>query len=196
MKLVIGLVAKKLSGKETFGDMLQNCLLNSGYALNRHRFSDILNETADKWSISRDRKNLQKLAKIMDDAFGKGTLTRAVFKRFKDDPAEIVIADGVRWESDEEMIRGLPAGQSLLIYLTADPQVRYERSLKRKRDGEEKKTFEEFMKEEQASTETSISAIGSRADFTIQNNGTPEKFKQKVEELFYTQILPLLQARE
>ena len=74
--------------------------------------------------------------------------------------------------------------------------MRYERSLKRKRDGEEKKTFEEFMREERASTEASISAIGSRADFTIENNGTPEKFKQKVEELFYTQILPLLQARE
>ena len=117
----------------------------------------------------------------MDENFGKGTLTNAIYERIKNDKKNIVIYDGIRWQTDVEMIRSFH--KNILIYITANPKVRYERLKERKEKiGEENLTFEQFMKEEKAYTEIFISRIGKTADFKIENNYSIEKFKDKVKE--------------
>ena len=143
MKTLIALVGEKGGGKETLGNLIIEMAQKEVKTVSRFRFSDILNATLEMWGIDRTRPNLQKLAKVMDASYGEGTLTRAVKRRFENDSADIAIADGVRWESDRVMIRGI-AG-SVMVYVTADAGLRYNRCVARARVDENKKTFEEFM---------------------------------------------------
>lgn len=171
MKALIGLIGEKGAGKESLGDALMKEYRFCGYTVSRHHFSDILNETLRNWSIETTRANLQKLAQVMDAGFGEGALTRAIRQRLEKDPADIVIADGMRWKTDEQMIRSFP--YYMMIYVTADPKVRFERLKARKeKAGEGIMTYEQFLKEERAPNEIDIPIIGARADFKIENNGT------------------------
>src|SRR5688572_17025142 len=106
MKIVIGLVGEKGSGKETFGNFLMEAA--KGKKVKRIRFSDLLNFTLKLWDLPQTRENLQNLAVLMDTNFGTGTLTGAVSKQIQDLEADIVILDGVRWETDEYLVRGFP----------------------------------------------------------------------------------------
>ncbi len=178
MKIIIGLVGEKGSGKETFGNILKGLILQKG--IYRIHFSDILIETLDIWDIPKTRRNLQVLAQYMDK-FGTGSLSKAIKKRVENSKAEIVIVDGIRWESDLEMLKNFQ--KNLLVYITADLKLRYERTKKRcEKAFEEATSFKQFMKEEKAKNEILIPKIGKKADFKIVNNGSLEEFKLAVEQ--------------
>ena len=184
MKIIIGLVGEKGSGKGTFTNLLQEIASES---LSRKRSGDILFETLKLWGISPSRENLQKLAIIMDNSYGRGSLTHAVYKRIVEDPADIIIFDGVRWETDVCMIRQFSS--NILIYVTADIKIRYERTkLRKEKDGEAHTSFEQFQKEEKAQTEIFISQIGATADMRIINNGSWEELKERVADLYKNYI--------
>ncbi|MFA6407726.1 MAG: hypothetical protein WCV80_03415 [Candidatus Paceibacterota bacterium] len=196
MKVVIGLVGKPLSGKETVGTMLIERIQNTGKIAHRRRFRDILEHTLTKWDIECNRANLQKLAQIMvtEGAFGPNALSHAVYNYFIRDSADVVIADGVRWLSDEKMIRDIPNNKGILLYISSNQETRFARAHARQREGEHNLTREQFLIEDSATTETSIDAIGLRADWTIYNEDgiTLEKLKKRVDDFFTMLVLPRL----
>lgn len=174
MKLVIGIVGAPLAGKETCANLLEKLLLEDGYSVSRHVFSEILRETLDLWGIPRGRDNEQKMAIVMnaDTGFGDGALSRAMQHRIMNEDVDVTILDGVRWLGDEKMLRGLndEGIKSILIYIQADPNVRYARLLARNRAGESATTWEKFLEQERARTEVDIPAIGNRAEIVLDNN--------------------------
>lgn len=181
--MVIGLVGEKGGGKGTFAEIIKQ-IARGGVA--HLRFSDILLDIAKTLNVPKEkvtREQLQELAQELDRIFGKGTLTRGMEKRIKENNDGLVIVDGIRWMTDLEMIKNLP--DSLLVYVTANPESRWKRAKKRKeKAGEGELTFERFMAEEQAENEKYIPEIGKVADILIENNGTLEEFRQKVEEFY------------
>jgi dephospho-CoA kinase len=184
MKIVIGLVGEKGSGKETFGNFLME--IAEGKKIKRIRFSDLLNFTLKLWDLPQTRENLQNLAVIMDTNFGNGTLTSAVSKQIQDIEADIVILDGVRWETDEYLIRSFP--MNCLVYITADSDLRYKRLKARQEKKNEAKTLDQFVREEKAPNEVLIPIIGNRSEYKIENNGSFEELKEKVLK-FYSQFI-------
>lgn len=178
MKIVIGLVGGKGSGKETFGNFLKGLLPQK--QIDRIHFSDILVETLDFWGVPKTRNNLQILAQHMEK-FGAGTLSSAIKKRVENSKAEIVIIDGIRWRSDLKMLKSFP--KNLLVYITADLKIRYQRTKGRgEKAFEETSSFEQFLKEEKAKNEILIPKIGKNADYKIENNGSMEELKTKVKK--------------
>ncbi len=176
MKTVIGLVGEKGSGKETFGKILKKLTRKKVAHI---RFSDLLSETLHSWSLPQTRENLQKLAVVMKDGFGSNTLSNAIYQRIKNLKADVILIDGVRWESDVSLIRKFE--KNLMVYITSDLMLRYERLKKRNQKiDEENTTFEQFMKEEKAENELLIPRIGAKADYKIINNGTLEQFKKDI----------------
>lgn len=174
---IIGLVGEKGSGKETFTKFFCEAMTDHSVAV--ICFSDLLAETLTLWGMPVTRKNLQQLAGIMNTGFGEGTLTHAIRERIKLQSSDMVLLDGVRWESDWRMIRELP--NSMLIYLTAKPKIRYERlKLRNQKVGESEATIEQFLEEEKAYTEIFIAKIGADADHTIENNGTLAEYRERV----------------
>lgn len=181
MKIVIGLVGEKGSGKETFGDILKKLAVEKKVA--RVRSSDILNETLGNWDIECTRENLQDLAIIMDEHFGVGTLSHAVGKRINAIKADIIIFDGVRWMSDVTLIRSFT--KSYLIYIAAPLKLRFERlkTRKQKKD-EESLTLKQFVRQEKKKTELDIPKIAQMADVKIDNDSNLLELKQKIKQFY------------
>lgn len=77
-----------------------------------------------------------------------------------------------------------------IVWVDADPKVRYERIVPRLRSNEDRKTYDEFLTEEQIEMEhsgdeatLSISAVKKLADITLENNGSDlEVFKDAAEK--------------
>ncbi len=177
--IVLGLVGEKGSGKQTFADYLKK--MAKGKKIAHMRFSDILKETLQLWSLELTRSNYQKASIAFNKTFGKGTLSNALYQRVMQQPADIVILDGVRWLSDEELINSFP--KKYLVYITANPETRWERVTKRgEKAGESDASLEQFMAEEKVKTETLIPKIGKRADIKIDNNGTLADLERQVKQ--------------
>jgi dephospho-CoA kinase len=189
MKLVIGIIGAPLAGKETCANVLDQLLVEDGYRVSRHTFSDILRDTLTLWDIPHTRDNLQKMAIVMnaETGFHDGALSRAMRRRLMSDDADVAILDGVRWLGDEKMIRGLNDDgiKSVFVYLTADPKVRYARLISRNRVGEAATTWEDFSRQEKVRTEVDIPDIGSRAEITLENNYDDiEHFKRDINRVY------------
>jgi dephospho-CoA kinase len=191
-KIVIGLVGQPSAGKGTVAGMLTRIAEESGFTTGICRSRDILKETLDIWHMEADRAHLQKLPEVMvaPNAFGEGALSHAVYGRLLKLQTDIAIADGMRWPSDEKMLRTIPS--NLILYVTAEPRLRYERLKGRQGVGEKEKTWEQFLREEKAATEAYIPDFGSRADRKIENNGTQKELETYVREFFADLVLPRL----
>jgi hypothetical protein len=189
MNLVIGILGMPLAGKETCANVLEELLLADGYRVSRHTFSEILKDTLDLWGIPRGRDNEQKMAIVMnaDTGFGDGSLSRAMKHRLVGDDADVAILDGVRWLGDERMIRGLndEGIKTILVYIAADPEVRFERLKQRNRSGEGATTWEDFSRQQKVRTEVDIPDIGSRAEIVLENNYDDiELFKRDINRVY------------
>lgn len=185
--LIIGLVGEKGAGKGTFAKFLQKIISGSAYI----RFSDILFETLESWSLPLTRTNYQNLANTMERAFGSGTTANAIKNRIKNLSGNVIIVDGIRRWPEENLIRSFP--KNIIIYITADPKTRY-RNLKNK-SSKEKETglsFKQFMQEEDDDAEILIPEIGKTADYKIVNNNTLVDLQKKAKE-FYDMLLVRLQ---
>lgn len=175
--IVVGIVGEKGAGKGTFVKFFKELYKGKTADI---RFSDLLKQTLDLWDIPTTRENLQKIAVVMRDGFNRDSLTHAISQRINNLDADVVLVEGVRWLTDEKMIRSFPKNK--MVYITADVKLRYER-LKRRNEkvGEGSTPYSQFLKEERAVNETLIPKIGKRADFRIDNNGTFDKLRDQVE---------------
>jgi len=190
MPLVIGIVGAKGSGKGTFAATLE-AVAPVGVHVARVRMSDVLRETLDLWHLPQSRANLQHFSGVMDAEFGSGTLAHAIGHRIASAAADIVVVDGVRWEADRLLIRSFP--QNILIAVTADVRVRYERLTQRGENAQESHTtFEQFLEEEQAVSERAIPAIVATADVRITNEGALDAYVEQIRRCCSERIQPLL----
>lgn len=178
---IIGLVGEKGSGKDTFAHILTGLVPDQKIV--HIRFSDLLKQTLSLWDLPITRSNLQKLAQILEEGFGAGTVAHGIGIQIQKTQADVIVLDGIRWLPDVELLKTFP--NSTLIYITADPKLRFERLKQRgEKDGESNMSFEQFQEEEQAKNELLIPQIGSKADFKIANNTSIEDFKKEVEKFY------------
>ncbi|MDO8618750.1 MAG: hypothetical protein Q7R49_02265 [Candidatus Daviesbacteria bacterium] len=185
MKKVIGLVGEKGSGKQTFVNFLKD--IATDLKISQVRFSDILAQTLLIWDLPVTRSNLQKLSIAMNDTFGEKTLAHAAEFNIATDTADVIILDGARQKEQIEMIKAQIG--SVLIYITAERDLRYKRLKKRsEKVGETGLSFEQFMKEEEVKTETEIPKLGKKAEIKIENNGTLQDFKEKIQAFYNTNL--------
>lgn len=181
MKRIIGIVGENGSGKDTFTTFFTAAV--APLSVSKMRFSDVLSDTLSMWDIPPSRSNLQNLAIIMDETYGTGSLTHASKMRITNTQSDFIILEGIRWDQDVPMIRSFP--NSTVLYITSDANTRFERmKLRKEKPGEENLTKERFLIEEKAKTEIHITKIGKNADYKIENNGSIEEFRQKVEEFY------------
>jgi dephospho-CoA kinase len=73
---------------------------------------------------------------------------------------------------------------SILIFVTAPTEVRFERVKKRGEKGEESITFEEFMSAENRETERHLDSLENMADHIIDNKGTLNELYEKIDKIF------------
>lgn len=176
---IIGLVGEKGSGKDTFAHFLAD--LVKGKKIVHIRFSDLLKQTLNLWDLSISRSNLQKMAQVLEEGFGSGTVAHGIEIQIQKNDADIIVLDGIRWVPDVKLLKKFSS--HTLVYITADSKLRFERLKTRgEKKGESEMAYEQFLKEEKAPNELLIPEIGAQANMKIVNNGSIENFKLEIKE--------------
>lgn len=181
MKLVIGIVGKICSGKGIIAEYLCD-----KHGASTYRFSDILRDLLQRLHLEDSRENLQNLGVALRNALGDGILADALKEDIKEDLAEMVVVDGIRYENEVELLRSLE--NNVLIFVTAPLETRYKRALKRGTRGEKGLIFENFKKSDERETEKLIDKIGERADVKIDNSGTLEELYEKIDDMIQNRL--------
>jgi dephospho-CoA kinase len=182
---IFGLAGTINAGKDVVGE-----LLAEKYGFLHMSTSDMLREIK-----RREFGDTPQALLIRNDPFvtnlrntkGPGFLVDAVHEEWlanKDKYPGGFVASAIRAIGEVERIHYL-GGK--VIFVDADPKIRYERSQKRQRDANEAgKSFEEFMLIERREIDvdpsdksvTNMPAMRQMADITIENNGDDiEAFK-------------------
>lgn len=186
MKLYIGVAGEKRAGKDTFCGILKNLEMKWNLKVSIHRFSDPISECLDSLALPKTRENMQRFSPLIESGYGKGVFSRALKARAEQDPAPIVILQGLRWWSDVAELQSL---NGVLFYITADKDIRFARSLgNSEKPDEANMAREKFEEQERAETEIYIPEIGATANFRFENNETQEQFTEKVCEFFEENI--------
>ena len=174
-KIVIGIAGEIASGKETVAEYLVE-----KHRAKKFRMSDILKNILERVNLGNNRKNLGKLSLALRESFGQDVLIHALIEDIKGSDADIVIIDGIRRMAELEHLSNLDNFK--FIYLKADLKKRYERLIRRgEKQDDNIKTFEEFKKDHQIETETTILELEDKAGTVITNDETLEDLYKKID---------------
>ena len=176
-KVILGFVGDMAAGKGALCKFLQE-----KYGTNSYRFSTMLRDVLDRMYLTKNRENLQQLSTILRENFGQDVMSRVIAEDVTHDPHYIVAVEGIRRPTD---ITYLQKNEGFhLIYITADPKIRWQRLVKRNENpGDATKSFEDFLRDEQAEADRLIKELGQKAEFTITNNGSFGEFYEQMENI-------------
>jgi dephospho-CoA kinase len=181
---IIGIGGTDGSGKDSLGLMLTE----------RHGWmfisvTDILREEASKRGIPLKRNTLREISSEWRREYGNGVLVDKAVENFKTRSNEYkgLVMASIRNPGEADRILDL-GGK--VVWVDAEPKIRFERIASRKRGSEDDVTLEEFLSEEKAqlshsgdSATLSLSGVKVKADIFLENNGNDiEKFKDEAEK--------------
>jgi len=151
--------------------------------------SNLLRDELKRRELPIERENLRNLSAEWRRESGLGVLVIKAVELFKQNKEKYkgVVMASLRNPGEADEIHALGG---TLIWVDADPKIRYDRIFSRQRTDEDNKTFEEFLAEEQAEmlhsgdeATLNMSGVKDRADIILENNGNDiEAFKDAVEE--------------
>lgn len=180
MPKIIGIAGTNGSGKDSLGEILAKY---HGYMFVSG--ADFLREEAKKRGLPIEREVLRTISAEWRRKHGLGVLVDKAIEIFKQSNKKYkgLAVSPMRNPGEAQHIKDLGG---VLIWVDADPKIRYKRISKRQRSTEDQKTFDEFLAEEQAEMQhsgdeatLSLSGVKAKADIFIENNGNDlEKFKE------------------
>lgn len=185
---IIGIGGTNGSGKDTLGEILAE---KHGYKF--ISLTDMLRAECRERGLPVERENLRMISAEWREKGGLGApidKVVAAYEALSEAYAGLVTAS-LRNPGEADRVHELGG---TVVWVDADPKVRYERVIgsNRGRDGEDNKTYEQFLQEEHdemypkpGASATSLATIEvkNRADMTILNESTREAFEAKVAEL-------------
>jgi dephospho-CoA kinase len=176
-KIILGFVGLPASGKGTSAEYFQK-----KYKASTYRFSTMLFDLLKRIYLETNRDNLIKMSEAIRGTFGEDTMAKVMAKDAESDENNIIIVDGIRRMADIEYLSKLP--NFVLIEIFADLRTRYERMIQRCEKPDDKtKTFEQFVEDHKRSTEMSIPEVAAHATEHLDNNGSLEDLRQKLDNL-------------
>ncbi|MBX4201882.1 AAA family ATPase [Candidatus Saccharibacteria bacterium] len=182
MKL-IGLGGTDASGKDTVGEMLVDRFNWQVVSV-----SDILRAELNKRGTELNRKNLRLLSSEWRRESGLGVLVDKAVELFDKQRYKGLVISSLRNYGEADEVHKL---KGKVVWVDADPQIRYERVVSRNRGTEDQVSFEEFLAEEQEQMfhyrgdqhTLNLSGVKDRADVSLINDGDDiEEFKNQVQK--------------
>jgi len=181
---IIGIGGSNGAGKDTVAEML----------VERHGWlfvslSELLRDEARARGLEPDRQSLRMISSEWRREGGLGVLVERAIGYFETQAAahKGLVVSSLRHPAETEAIH-LHGGK--VVWVDADPRIRYERILSRARGNEHALSFEEFVAEEQAEmthhdgdeTTLNLGDVKKQADFVLRNDSTDiELFKNQAE---------------
>jgi len=176
-RIIIGLTGQIASGKGTVVEYLIK-----KYQAASYRFSTPLRDVLDRLHLEITRENMQNISKALRGEFGEDLLAEVIAGDVGNETNNLIVIDGIRRLSDIKYLKDLP--EFKLVKVATDPKIRYERLISRTENKDDsKKTYEQFLADEQQETELTIPEVMAQAQFTLTNNSALEDLQQQIDNL-------------
>ena len=176
-KIIIGLAGQIASGKDTVA-----AYLAEKYNSVTVSFSAPLRAILDRLYMPIDREHLSGLAQCLIDKFGTDVLSKTIAKEIEASDKQIFVLPNIRREADYSQLEHNQG--FILVGINTDLKTCYERLVKREQNEDDKnKTWEQFQKDLQLSTEVSISGLIKKSSIKLDNNGSPEDLYQQIDKM-------------
>ena len=131
--------------------------------------------------VDSNKQDQQWLAIELIKQYGPNIITDAVFREVDDKKKGVFLLDSVRTVANLEEIR---KKGGYLIYVTAEPEIRWQRMQQRSERSDDNVSWEKFQEIESSPIEQEIRTIGERADFKTQNKKSYEEFYESLDDIF------------
>lgn len=181
--IIIGLSGTNGSGKDTVAH-----LLVEKYGFLFADATQMLGDELTKRGLSHERENKSALSAEWRREFGMGVIVDKAVEAFEKGDYKGIIVGSLRHPGEADRVHELGG---TMLWVDADPKVRYERITKNDRGRvEDQKTFEEFLAEQERemhptgdAATLNIAAVNERCDLSLENDGNDiAAFKQVAEE--------------
>jgi len=175
--MVIGVTGLLGAGK----DEVANFFVSKGF--HSYSLSDELRAILRERGEEPDRDALFRLGNELRARYGTGYLASRIRQKLER-PA---VVTSIRNPGEVEEFR--KDSDFVLLNVVAPLEMRYERVIRRRREGEETLTLEEFrMKEarelEGSETGQKLGQVAAMADFVVENDSTLEALHARLEHLY------------
>jgi dephospho-CoA kinase len=178
---LIGIGGTNASGKDWLAQ----------YLVEKHGYlfvstSDILREEAMKRYGDIARPTLFKVGNELRSEEGAGVLVAHGINKFKAGNNQAgLVSSSIRTKGEVDLLK---ANGGVVLFIDADPKIRYER-IKLRQRADDIISYEQFLAEQQAEwhesddpAKFSIKTVKENADYFIENNSTFDDFASKIEE--------------
>lgn len=180
---IIGLAGTNGSGKDLVGQILAR---DYGYLF--ISITDILRDELKRRGLAIERENMRLVGNEWRRNIGLGVLVDKavdIYEPQADKYKGLVVAS-LRNHGEVDQVYEL-GGR--VVWVDADPKIRYQRVAARARDAESQMSYAEFLAEEQAEMERSgdeatlsLAEVKAMSDVFIENNGSISDLKNIVKE--------------
>lgn len=176
-KIIFGLVGEFSSGKGAAAKYLEE-----KYQAATFRFSTPLRHILDRLYLEQTRDNLIKLSEKLREAFGEKILAETIGRDAQKAVQPLIVIEGIRRLADLSSLDDWP--NFVLVEIFAEPQIRYQRLVQRNENSDDtSKTYEQFLADQQRSTEISIQEVIKKAKERINNNGSEDELRRQLDKL-------------
>ncbi len=175
-KRIIGLLGETGSGKDTFSNIIKN-EVPSVLLL---RFSKPLSDALGVFFDEIKKEDQQWLANNLRDRFGEDILMKGIAKKMKESSSEKIILNGIRVREEFNFIKDKGG---TIIYINADPKIRWERVRERGEKKDDNVYYEKFLEIDKGRPEVQVRELGEQADIVIDNNKELKDLKKKAIEI-------------
>lgn len=175
--MIIGVTGYLASGKDTVAEYL----IKKGY--NHYSCSDELRAILKQRNLESNRENQVKLGNELREQYGPGYLAQIILDKAQS-PAVIT---SIRTPGEVETLK--KNKDFFLIFVDAPIEMRYQRVIARKREGDEKLSFEQFQAQEQREKQNAdknkqqLTAVAQMADFIIKNDNSLQELYTNIDKI-------------
>jgi dephospho-CoA kinase len=181
-KSIIAFAGRNGCGKGTAAELVAALLTAP-----KHTYSDVLYEIHAACGIPREqvgRPTLQELSTLLRRWFGQDCLASVMAAKCEAAPGAHVAIDGVRRLEDTDILEREYSDGMIPVWIEVPADLRYERLKARKeKAGEQMMSREAFDLQEQAESERQLDLVRQKCKVVIDNSGTPEDLRRKIEAL-------------
>lgn len=176
-KIVIGLTGQIACGK----GVIKKFLINE-YQASDYRFSTILRDVLIRIHVEQSRENIQKMSTLLRQTFGEDILANVMAQDIQNDNCHFIVIDGIRRLADIKHLREIPG--FFLVSVEASEELRHQRVIERNENpGDDKKTFADFLKDQEDESESEIPNTMATADYVIKNDGSWDHLWDQIHDL-------------